>query len=59
MWARLKTSKAAWTAVIGIVTAVSYAPPFLASLTWVEVLAAVGNGLAVLFWRDGVAKATA
>lgn len=54
MFKRLITSKTAWTAVAGIATAIG--AYFGDEIDVKTMVFAIGNGLAVLFLRDGMAK---
>lgn len=54
MFDRLKTSKAAWTALGGAVTAVSMA--WSGQLPWDQALELTWTAFMVVFVRDGIAK---
>lgn len=51
---RLVRSKAAWTALAGIVAALGAG--FTGELAWADALQVVFAGLVTLFLRDGIAK---
>ena len=53
MWARLKTSKVAWTAVSGILTTLGLLAK--GEISWQAALVSVATGLVILFGRDTMA----
>lgn len=55
MFGRLKGSKAAWTAIGGILAALGAA--LAGAMSWAEALPIIFTGLGILFLRDGIAKA--